>query len=406
MLRALGEWDAVGACADEGTMHPVGWLAEHGSMTRRDASDLLRSARLVHEHPRTAKSLAAGDVSAANVKLLARAVRDREVGVRGSGATRCSTRQRSIAPEQFRRLARRWQSLADDDLDRAPAALQVDRWHLHASTTFDGAVALSGLLDPEGGAIVLAALDALDAPDPTDGRVRVRSLPQRRADALVALAQGTGGARRVNVDVLVDVGRLRGEAPTDLESFRRELVGIGPITQATLECLACDSNVGRIVMQGRSLVLDLGRRTPVVSPAQRRTLASTRRRLRRARLLCTARVVRRPPPRSLGAGWPDRSRQPRAAVPAPPSPGARRSAWSASSALTGQVIGPGDRPPRREREGACRQCSVGRGRPALGSAAAPGVGLLAVVRLVAAGLELALLRLLGHREPPYGGRPG
>jgi hypothetical protein len=271
VLRALGEWDAAGACADEGVLHPVGWLATHAAMTRRDASDLLRAARLAYDHPRTAKALAAGDVSAANVKLLARATRHRDV-VFDEHEDSLLDAATELAPEQFRRLARRWQTLADDHLDRTPAALQIDRWHLNVSTTFGGAVALSGLLDPEGGAIVLAALDALDTPDPTDG-VRVRSLPQRRADALIALAQGTGGPRRVNLDVLVDVGRLRGESPTDLESFRRELVGIGPITQATLECLACDSNVGRIVMRGKSLVLDLGRRTPVVSAAQHRALA-------------------------------------------------------------------------------------------------------------------------------------
>jgi len=277
VLRALGEWDGAAAFAEEGAMSPVGWLTEHGPLTRRDAADLLRTARLARAHPRTAKSLAAGDVPAANVTLLARATRHREVVFVEQEDTLLDAAS-ELPPEQFRRLARRWQSLADDHLDRATPDLQEERWHLHTSTTFGGAVVLRGLLDPEGGAIVLAALHALDTPDPATSEpadeVRPpRSLPQRRAEALVALAEGTAGSRRVNLDVIVDLATMSGESPTDLEGFRRELVGIGPIGQATLERLACDSSVGRVVMRGPSLVLDLGRRTPVVSPAQRRALA-------------------------------------------------------------------------------------------------------------------------------------
>lgn len=270
VLRALGEWDGAGAAADEG-MHPIGWLAEHAAITRNEASDLLRAARLAREHPRTAKSLAAGDVPATNVKLIARAVRHRE-SVFDDQEDSLLDAARELPPEQFRRMARRWQSMADDHLDRAPAEFQVQRWYLDVSTTFGGAVSLQGLLDPEGGAIVLAALDAIDTPDPTDGSVRIRTLPQRRADALITLAQGDG-ARRVHLDAVVDLATMRGDSPTDLESVRCELVGIGPIARATLEMLACDCSVGRVVMRGRSQILDVGRRTPVVSAAQHRALA-------------------------------------------------------------------------------------------------------------------------------------
>ena len=272
VLRALGEWDGAAAFAEEGAMSPVGWLTEHGPLTRRDAADLLRTARLARAHPRTAKSLAAGDVPAANVTLLARATRHREAVFDDQEDTLLDAAS-ELPPEQFRRLARQWQSLADDHLDRAAPDLREGRWHLHTSTTFGGALALRGLLDPEGGAIVLAALRALDAPDPIDGIRPPRSLPQRQAEALVALAEGKAGCRRINLDIIVDLATASGEAPTDLEGFRRELVGIGPIGQATLERLACDSSVGRVVMRGKSLVVDLGRHTPVVSPAQRRALA-------------------------------------------------------------------------------------------------------------------------------------
>lgn len=157
-------------------------------------------------------------------------------------------------------------------LDRAPAEVQESRWHLDISTTFGGSVALRGLLDPEGGAVLLAALDALDEPDTVDGVDAPRTVPQRRADALVRLAQGEG-RRRVNVDVVVDLARLQGTKTNDLEALRGEILGIGPIGREALEMLACDCSVGRIVMRGKSVVLDLGRRTPTVSAPQRRALA-------------------------------------------------------------------------------------------------------------------------------------
>jgi hypothetical protein len=271
VLRAVGAWDGATACADEGWLSPVAWLIENAPITRRDAGDLLRGARLAHEHTRTAKSLAVGDVPAANVMLLARAVLHRE-SVFDAQEDSLVDAASELRPEEFRRLARRWQSIADDLLDRAPAELRSDRSYLHASPTFGGAVALSGMLDPESGAIVLAALDAIDSPDALDPVHSARTVPQRRAAALVRLAQGAGGVRRINIDVVADLATARGESPTDLESFRRELIGIGPISQATLDSLMCDCSVGRVVMRGESLVLDLGRRTPVVSAAQRRAL--------------------------------------------------------------------------------------------------------------------------------------
>ncbi len=271
VLRALGAWDGATACVEEGWLSPVAWLIENAPITRRDASDLLRGARLAHDHPRTAKSLAVGDVPAANLMLLARAVQHREpvFDAQEDSLVDAAT---ELRPEEFRRLTRRWQSIADDHLDRAPADLQSNRWYLHASPTFGGAVALSGMLDPEGGAILLAALDAIDAPDAADPVHSARTVPQRRADALIRLAQGAAGARCINLDVVADLATARGTSPTDLESFRRELIGIGPISQATLDYLMCDCSVGRVVMRGPSLVLDLGRRTPVVSAAQRRAL--------------------------------------------------------------------------------------------------------------------------------------
>lgn len=47
---------------------------------------------------------------------------------------------------------------------------------------------------------------------------------------------------------------------------------MGPVHPEAARQLACDASVMRVVMAGRSEPLDVGRRTPVVSPAMRRAV--------------------------------------------------------------------------------------------------------------------------------------
>ena len=139
-------------------------------------------------------------------------------------------------------------------------------------------VAIDGLLDAEGGSVFLRALAAVDVPDPEDGVEPPRTASQRRADALVELAAASldrehrGGRAPVTVDAVVDYATLVGTQPLDLAALRCDVDGAGPVPRTVVERLLCDCAVGRVVMRGESEVLDLGRRTRVVSVAQRRAL--------------------------------------------------------------------------------------------------------------------------------------
>jgi hypothetical protein len=72
--------------------------------------------------------------------------------------------------------------------------------------------------------------------------------------------------------VVVDVATLNGDTPQDAAA-RCDLDGVGPVTRATLERIACDCTLTRLVMAGDSIVLDLGRATRLATPAQRKALA-------------------------------------------------------------------------------------------------------------------------------------
>jgi hypothetical protein len=176
-------------------------------------------------------------------------------------------------------VARRWRCLADDALAADESFDAFERRRLHCSATFRGTVVVDGELDPDGGAAVMAALEAVDAPDSVHGPDSPRSAAQRRADALVHLAQqslasGDTSARRTRtVDLVVDVDTLAGRTPSTLIAARSELTGVGPVPRSILDRLCCDSSIGRVLLGGQSQILDLGRRTPVVSPAQQRAIA-------------------------------------------------------------------------------------------------------------------------------------
>jgi hypothetical protein len=236
-----------------------------------EARSLVRTGRLVHRNARTAKALDAGDITSRHVQIAARAARhaedlyaDHEDGILDAAAV--------VTPDQFRIVMGHWRDIADDEIGREPAGTRFERRHLHISQVLDGWARVDGALDAEAAAVIVQALDALEPPDPVDGPRPVRTLAQRRADALERLANGAAPQRSISLDALVDVDTLQGRLPVELTTLRAEVRGIGPVDRETILRLACDASVGRILMRGRSEVLDVGRRTRLVSPALRRAL--------------------------------------------------------------------------------------------------------------------------------------
>jgi hypothetical protein len=133
-------------------------------------------------------------------------------------------------------------------------------------------VAIDGLLDAEGGEIVLSALDAAMAGDRSAGDVRSRS--QQRADALVDLcragarehANGPGRRHRPHLTVVVDHDALTGR--TSKEGVTRaHAAHVGRLPAATIDRLACDAGIARVVTKGRSMPIDVGRTTRTVPNA-------------------------------------------------------------------------------------------------------------------------------------------
>ena len=119
-------------------------------------------------------------------------------------------------------------------------------------------------------------LDHLAPPDPANAPDGVRTLSQRRGDALADLAhwyqQGAKpGGNPPSIGAVVDIATLNGDTP-ELARTRCDLEGVGPVTQATLQRIGCGATLQRVVMAGDSLILDMGRNTRLATPTQARAV--------------------------------------------------------------------------------------------------------------------------------------
>jgi hypothetical protein len=269
LLQETGEWDRHKCWAEDHALSAASWLTYRVPVTKTDAMVLVRTARLTAEHEMTGKALDAGDISSAHAQIIGRAIRHREKFYPESEDVILDA-ARVLAPDDFKAAMAHWRACADAVADTKDTLDDIEGNYLDISRTFRSVGHLEGRLDPISTAELLAKLDKLEPPDPMDAPVR-RKIAQRRADALMTLVRGDTPPD-VTIDVLVDVDTLAGLPAPDLTFGCCEIQGFGTISPALARTLACDAAIGRVLMRGKSEVLDLGRRTRLITPSQRRAL--------------------------------------------------------------------------------------------------------------------------------------
>ncbi|MDQ6713435.1 MAG: HNH endonuclease [Candidatus Dormibacteraeota bacterium] len=151
--------------------------------------------------------------------------------------------------------------------------IAVEERRLQFTVWEDGSLLISGQLDPIGGAALRTALEPLAQPM---GEADDRCLERRQGDAVVELSLHSLDAglvpqhasQRPHLQVtttLETLEGLRGSPAADMEFST-------PISSATVQRLACDGNIARVVFGPDSVVVDVGRAARVVSGATRRAL--------------------------------------------------------------------------------------------------------------------------------------
>ena len=140
--------------------------------------------------------------------------------------------------------------------------------------TYDGVGEIRGTLNPELFHTITTAIQAHTNPTWGDHDDQ-RSPTQKRADAL-------GDICRFFLDHNTELKTSGGEKPhititIDHNTFtaaRQQLAELGgaPVNLETIKQIACDASVTRIVLDAKSLPIDVGRKTRTIPPGLRRAL--------------------------------------------------------------------------------------------------------------------------------------
>jgi hypothetical protein len=272
--RRLSEYERRGAFTADGFLSMSAWLVARQRVAPFAATGQVRMARALEAMPATAEALAQGELSGAAVSLLVAA---REACPEAFADTELPLvdAARTLPYAELRRVLAYWRQAADLERAEREEELAFERRRLHVSPTIAGMVRVDGDLDPETGQTLISALRAvMDAEAHVREGPDLRSPGQRRADALGEICRRwldtcgrpTVGGERPHVVVRVDLASLQGRAG------HSELDDVGPVTPETVRRLACDANVSRVITEGASQPLELGRTTKVVPPPLRRAV--------------------------------------------------------------------------------------------------------------------------------------
>jgi hypothetical protein len=252
----VAEFAATDAYEEDGFVSPIDWIRINCHMTSNAAAD--RVAVGQHsELEQTVEAMADGQVGFAHLTVMARTAN----AVRTFDETALLEKARENSPGKFHHICRHYRHAADPKGYAAEQAEQVENRRLSLSTWEDGSLLISGVLDPIGGAAVRTALEPLAR---KSGAHDDRNRERRLADAFVELA--LGGEQRAHIQVTSSVETLLGLVGAPAAEMEFSL----PISSKTIERLACDSNITRILLGSESTVIDVGRSRRVVSgPAGR-----------------------------------------------------------------------------------------------------------------------------------------
>jgi len=254
---AAGEFDTARLWDADGAVSMTAWLRSRADHTARVAHRLATTARHLRRLPYTAAAWADGRLTSGQIDTIVANIgrhhdlyADHEHDL-VDAFTDLDVAATTAAMQEWRRRA--------DAIDDGPPPDEHDG-KLHLANGLDGRGELHGTLAPDIHQTLKAALRVADSGD------RDLTPAQRRAQALGEVCrqfldlQRThhGGRHRPHLNIVVRYEDLI----ADLEDAR--YLDGGPVATATITQLLCDSVLHRLVVAGRSAILDYGRATHTI----------------------------------------------------------------------------------------------------------------------------------------------
>ena len=259
-------------------------LVAHGGLTSREAREVVSRGLVTEVAPEMGAVLASGDTTAAHVDALGR-------GLKIAGAERDAfmahlpelvEASTTMTASQFDQLVKETAKsvVADDGLSTFER--QKRETFFKMRTEADGCLSVSGKFDPISASILKSKIGRLveNMFHSVDKEVPVEVMPwiepndHRQAQALIALVNGaseTASDVPARAEIVVHV---------DLETLKSGLHAGGTCRTAlgadlpveTVRRLACEAEILPVVLDGRSVPIDVGRSKRLATVHQRRAL--------------------------------------------------------------------------------------------------------------------------------------
>jgi hypothetical protein len=260
----------------DGSVSPIDWIRINCHMTGPQAANYVAAGAHFDDMPETVVAVADGKVGFGHMVVMARTADALAASptARAFDEHRLLAQARENSVGKFHYICRHLRHSADPKGYAATEADLVENRSLRISTDLEsGAVFLNGVFDSESGAVIRTVLEPLAR---RSGAHDHRTYDRRMADALVDVAwhhldnglAPQNASQRTHLQVTTSLETLLGLDGAPAAELEFSL----PISSKTVERLACDCSVTRILLGADSMVIDVGRAKRVISAPQRKAL--------------------------------------------------------------------------------------------------------------------------------------
>ena len=257
--RLAREFDRCDYFIEQGYTTGLDWIRLNCNVNSAVAGDRMAVGRCLDRLPLSTEAMHERKLGFAHLIVLARTA---EAVKQKFDESELIDKAKASTPGRLHHICDHYRHAKDPARFAREQAELVEQRRLKLSTWPNGILSIDGYLDPAGGAAFRSALEPFARKHGADD---LRDRDHRMADALVELVcvkQTVSLQVTASVETLVGVpGAPGGE--TEVGTI---------VSAATVERWSCDCSVTRILFEGESTVVDVGRATRVVSGPRRRAL--------------------------------------------------------------------------------------------------------------------------------------
>jgi len=256
---------------EQGSVSPIDWIRHHCRMSSSAVWGSMAVGQHLGELSRSVEAVENAEIGYSHLALMARTAQALEGSATAAPfeETELLEKAREYSVGRLWHFCHHLRHALDPEGFAAEQNRATEARSLKLSSCEDGTLLLEGWLDTGGGAVLRSALEPL-ALAKGDGDDRCRE--RRYADALVEVlshVQDTGTLpQRPHLQVTASLDTLRGVAGSPAGDMEYGL----PVSAETVQRLACDGTITRVIFGPESVVIDVGRARRVVAGATRRAL--------------------------------------------------------------------------------------------------------------------------------------